>query len=1385
MQGNGIEDGCELRDGTSLDCGSDIGEGDGQPDECFIFTDCNKNETDDACELHSDDDNTTDDCDNCPDVPNTFFLGTCFFNGTLTGATCTGAEPCTNGFCADGNCVFGGTSTETACTAEDPCTDSLCIAGNCVTGATVTSHVCVDDNGCAGVVCNNDQEDSDGDSVGDGCDNCQPGHPDYDCTTSPFGCVNPDQADSDDDDVGDTCDNCQRDHLHYDCDVAPFVCANPDQADSDGDLVGDTCDNCQPGNIEHKCDVAPFVCANPDQADSDGDLVGDNCDNCQPNHADYDCTNSPRFQCSNPDQIDTDGDSVGDACDNCPFVANTDQADTDGDFVGDACDNCQPDHADYTCGDLLRFKCSNPANVEPTDCNGDGDTDDPDEAVGMQCDRDGDGVGDACDDCVSHCNPAQADTDKNLVGDACQLKMADEILPPGFSDDFTTCITYSAADFAETASDVVSATCVGGTHLGRSCIDNHDCVGVGGNDGVCTPQGTCGAGSDAGGPCFVDTDCDGTCNVTTSVNPPHAAFFYLNVYDGEGRFFVREQAASGETNAFTVQWKDNAGLDVGSPVTYFVTDDDPVETPATACVDDDDCVDLGVCLTNGICSENGVLPYHIATTELSIQLVHPDGEGFNTRLESPFTSQEQYNSIIREFPEGAFQPHLSLDNKFVQLVESVSIRDFPEGRIIVQWTSGTEGLLKGFEVVNIVHAPAPQAIQQEVGRKLTIPPEADCKAEFLKNGFSMSKPAAWQRSEKTVDIWPIRPETIETNFQVVWFHKTPLLNCWPVKWTRHTSVWPDDPQTHVVVNDGSVNPPRVVFPVGDDDTDTYCKVEIMHPCASVPCMESMGAPLSRIVDGNQFAASVPGLTVLRFDIKDNFPGATCADRAGVRFEVVCSYDHEDDTSILPDGTEVYGGAVPWDIGTEISSPVHDLDTPNFPFGFLYEGQPYAPAMYDEFLADGETANPDYTGQIFPVNSFDVHGHLQVWWYQAAAAIGAAEFAEGIYWPHRVVDYEPAWPTADDPDDLKDDPIVIASRIGAGDYPDNNDTRLYQAGDYADYDINNPVNGNSLTLPGWNPNDEHAILLSSGNAKRAYAARDDDPWMVDSGHPYVLVQYRDPLPAERAGSPLWRMGVHLVMGEDPDNNITFDYTSFAFEPPPECGCEVQQDLLAVCSLEDPACGCDVIDPDVACELSNPDCDCADQDCLCELRCVGGGSPGRPCAAVSDCDQAFSSYCDGGTSDGTYCSINSDCPGCVDDGGATVDCPCVVARICEGGSNHGDFCALTSDCVGCVDSASDPVNCPCVAVNLGFCVAGQTEDAECITDDDCNCAIMNAVCVGGWQNVCDGEGNDTNACASGDDCPNGLCINAGNSCVTNEDCCCQSLRRLAKRRRCLRQ
>jgi len=281
----------------------------------------------------------------------------------------------------------------------------------------------------AGSICLGD--DSDGDGIFGGCDNCP---------TVP----NVDQSDSDGDGLGDVCDNC------------PTV-ANPDQDDADGDGIGDLCDPCtdldgdgygDPGFPANTCalDNCPDI-YNPSQADSDSDGIGDECDNCP--------------TVSNVDQVDSDGDQIGNACDNCPTDPNPDQADSDADGIGDLCDTCtdtdgdgfgDPGFAANTCPQDNCPTIPNPGQ-EDVDGDGVGDVCDncPDVMNASQADFDSDGIGDLCDECTDtdgdgfgnpgfaantcpddncpdHYNPLQEDTDGDGRGDSCQSLFSDSVV---------------------------------------------------------------------------------------------------------------------------------------------------------------------------------------------------------------------------------------------------------------------------------------------------------------------------------------------------------------------------------------------------------------------------------------------------------------------------------------------------------------------------------------------------------------------------------------------------------------------------------------------------------------------------------------------------------------------------------------------------------------------------------------------------------------------------------------------------------------------------------------------------------------------------------------------------------------------------------------------
>lgn len=253
-----------------------------------------------------------------------------------------------------------------------------------------------------------DDADLDGDGVKDSQDNC-------------IETPNPDQKDTDGDGIGDVCDeDIDGDGVPNTRDNCPLI-PNRDQKDTDNDGKGDVCDDDIDGDgVPNEKDNCPKH-YNPDQKDTDGDGIGDICSGDKDNDKVFDDDdNCPEVY--NPDQKDTDGDGIGDACDddidgdgvpndrdNCPYVSNPDQTDTDKDGVGDACD--EDIDGDGVPND--KDNCPYLPNPDQKDTDGDG--------LGDLCDEDidGDGVPNDRDNCPNNYNPDQADADRDGIGDAC------------------------------------------------------------------------------------------------------------------------------------------------------------------------------------------------------------------------------------------------------------------------------------------------------------------------------------------------------------------------------------------------------------------------------------------------------------------------------------------------------------------------------------------------------------------------------------------------------------------------------------------------------------------------------------------------------------------------------------------------------------------------------------------------------------------------------------------------------------------------------------------------------------------------------------------------------------------------------------------------------
>ncbi|MES2571589.1 MAG: hypothetical protein V4710_16240, partial [Verrucomicrobiota bacterium] len=191
-------------------------------------------------------------------------------------------------------------------------------------------------------------------------------------------------------------------------------------------------------------------------------------------------------------------------------------------------------------------------------------------------------------------------------------------------------------------------------------------------------------------------------------------------------------------------------------------------------------------------------------------------------------------------------------------------------------------------------------------------------------------------------------------------------------------------------------------------------------------------------------------------------------------------------------------------------------------GYIASGTNYYPAGYlNPFVVGVAAAN---LGAIIPVNALPSNRVLNVRWFKKIPA-PSAEFAD-LYVPGKIGRYTAAYPATTNPQ------IILAQGVGSDDLPAAEAAgRIYYQ--------------NLPALPGYNPNEEHALLLGG----RAYALREDLNVISGSGYtsaPFVLVAFTDPTdkrPAIHAFKVVRTLDLNGNGNKDA-GDIFFDYSATA-------------------------------------------------------------------------------------------------------------------------------------------------------------------------------------------------------------------------------------------------
>jgi len=414
----------------------------------------------------------------------------------------------------------------------------------------------------------------------------------------------------------------------------------------------------------------------------------------------------------------------------------------------------------------------------------------------------------------------------------------------------------------------------------------------------------------------------------------------------------------------------------------------------------------------------------------------------------------------------------------------------------------------GFEIVEVVKNPTPLDTTIELGERI-LPPLPDPLESLTPEPVLQSgaQSFAYQQnvgSSGLLKLYATR-ETINLNdYQIHWMETSLAGLKWPKLLGRYDLIWPADVEKYS----------HYVRPLVATEAEAAATA-IPLPTANAPSLEyqdPLDQPRGKLTDTFRYytwldEAHPVHRGLLRFNSADDVAFERVFSWLDVTLKsgefagnpIVTNLDYWNPTNSMLElpgslrAPRVVNQAVA--VGERINAPDGEPGATgdylaghiNMDAGTLFNVLAYV----DPFTVGFDGAKGS---AIIPVNAIPGTNYLEVWWFRTNApnaGANAANTARGflpVFWPSVIARYTIQWPDSADE-------IVLASNDGSRSLPsvETQGAIYFQ---------------NDRSLPGFNPNEEHALMQGG----QAYALRDDlnitdpnDPSGYSSA-PYVLLGY---------------------------------------------------------------------------------------------------------------------------------------------------------------------------------------------------------------------------------------------------------------------------------------